>query len=91
MAWMDLQGLKRRLKNMHSIIDILLEKIIEEHVTQNDPNVKQDLLHVLLAASANQDMEPQITRDNIKAVIYVCKTCMYNISIGEFRLKNMSL
>eukprot|EP00253_Pinus_taeda_P034490 PITA_34490 len=70
LAWMDLQGLQRRLKNMHSIIDILLEKIIEEHVTQNDPNVKQDLLDVLLAASADQDMEPQITRDNIKAVIY---------------------
>lgn len=58
LAWMDPQGLKRRLKNMHSIIDILLEKIIEEQVTQNDPNVKQDLLDVFVEASANQDKEP---------------------------------
>jgi cytochrome P450 len=83
LAWMDLQGLKGRLKNMHSIIDILLEKIMDEHVTQNDPNGAKDLLDVLLAASADKDMEPQITRDNIKAVLYVCRTFMYCISIGK--------
>jgi len=85
LAWMDLRGLKGRLKNMHNIIDILLEKIIDEHVIQNDPNATKDLLDVFLAASADKDMEPQITRDNIKAVIYVCKTCIYYISIGALK------
>lgn len=75
LAWMDLQGLERRLKNMHSIIDSLLEKIIDEHVAQNDPTTTQHLVAVLLAASADKDTELQITRHNIKAVLYVCKNC----------------
>lgn len=70
LAWMDLQGLNRRVKDIHSIQDALLEKIIDEHKAQNDPNVTQDLVHVLLAASADEDMEPKITRDNIKALLY---------------------
>lgn len=70
MAWMDLQGLNRRFKEIHGIQDELLEKVIEEHVAQNDPNVTRDLVDVLLAASADKDMEPQITRDNIKAILY---------------------
>lgn len=69
-AWMDLQGLNRRFKEIHRIQDELLEKVIEEHVAQNDPNVTRDLVDVLLAASADKDMEPQITRDNIKAILY---------------------
>eukprot|EP00253_Pinus_taeda_P023070 PITA_23070 len=70
LAWMDLQGFNRRLKSIHSTQDKLLEKIIEEHIAQNDPNVPRDLVDVLLAASADKDMELQITRDNIKAVLY---------------------
>lgn len=70
MAWMDLQGLNRRFKEIHGIQDELLEKVIEEHVAQSDPNVTRDLVDVLLAASADKDMEPQITRDNIKAILY---------------------
>ena len=72
LAWMDLQGLKRRLKNMHVIIDNLLEYIIDEYVAQNDPNVLPDLVDVLHAVSTDKDMEFQITRDNIKAVLFVC-------------------
>jgi len=71
LAWMDLQGLNRRLKNIHKIQDDLLEKIVEEHVSaQNKPNVMPDLVDVLLAASADENMEFPITRDNIKSVIY---------------------
>lgn len=69
-GWMDLQGLNRRFKEIHSIQDEFLEKVIEEHVAQNDPNVERDLVDVLLAASADKDMQPQITRENIKAILY---------------------
>ena len=70
---MDLQGLNRRVKNIHSIQDDLLDKIVEEHVSpQKNPNVMPDLVDVLLAASADEDMDQfQITRDNIKSVLYV--------------------
>jgi len=71
LAWMDLQGLNRRLKNIHKIQDDLLEKIVEEHVSQqHNPKDMADLVDVLLEASADEDMEFQITRDNIKSVIY---------------------
>eukprot|EP00253_Pinus_taeda_P006289 PITA_06289 len=72
LGWMDLQGLNRRLKEIHGIQDEFLEKVIEENVAQNDPNVERDLVDVLLAASADKDMQPQITRENIKANLYVC-------------------
>jgi len=70
LAWMDLQGLNRRLKNIHKTQNDLLEKIVEEHFSQNKPNVIPDLVDVLLAASADENLELQITRDNIKSVIY---------------------
>jgi len=70
LGWMDLQGLNRRFKEIHRIQDEFLEKVIEEHVAQNDPNVQRDLVDVLLAASADKDMQPQITRENIKAILY---------------------
>ena len=73
LGWMDLQGLDRRLKNIHRIQDDLLDKIVEEHASpQKNPNVMPDLVDVLLAASADEDMgQFQITRDNIKSVLYV--------------------
>jgi hypothetical protein len=75
LAWIDyLRGLHRRLKNVRDAQDQFLEKVIEEHElnAQKNPNVPRDLVDVLLAASANQDMELQITRDKIKAVLSVC-------------------
>lgn len=70
LAWIDLQCSNRRLKNLHKVFDNLVEKTIDEHVSQNNPNAVPDLVDVLLAASADEAMEFQITRDNIKAVIY---------------------
>jgi len=64
LAWIDyLRGLHRRLKNVRDAQDQFLEKVIEEHElnAQKNPNVPRDLVDVLLAASANQDMELQIT------------------------------
>eukprot|EP00253_Pinus_taeda_P030455 PITA_30455 len=70
LAWMDLQGLNRRLKNIHKIQDDLLEKILEEHFSQNNPKAMPDLVDVLLAALADEKLGFQITRDNIKSLIY---------------------
>jgi len=69
LAWMDLQGINRRLKKLNKTQDEFLEKIIEEHVSQNNPDAAPDLVDVLLAASADEAREFQISRDNIKAVI----------------------
>jgi len=68
--WMDLQGLNRRIKKLQKTQDQLFEKVIDEHVAQNNPNAPRDLVDVLLAASA--DSKFQLSRDNIKAVLFVC-------------------
>eukprot|EP01018_Ginkgo_biloba_P040222 Gb_16073 [translate_table: standard] len=69
LAWMDLQGIVRRQKNIHKILDDFFEKIIEEHSNvQNDVD-HRDFVDVLLAVSKDNDMEIKLTRDNIKAII----------------------
>eukprot|EP00253_Pinus_taeda_P025080 PITA_25080 len=68
--WMDLQGVNRRLKSVHKAQDYFLEKVIDEHAARNDPNAPKDLVDVLLAEAANQDVGLQISRDWIKAVLY---------------------
>jgi len=70
LAWMDLQGLNHRLKNIHKAQDNLLEKILEDHFSQNKPNAMPDLVDVLLEASAVKNLGFQITRNNIKSVLY---------------------
>jgi len=66
--WMDLQGLNRRMKKIQKTQDYFLQKVIDERVAQNDPNVPRDLLDALLATSA--DTEFQLSRDSIKAVLF---------------------
>eukprot|EP00253_Pinus_taeda_P036263 PITA_36263 len=73
LAWIDyLRGFNRRLERVHNTQDQFMEKVLEEHKVkgQHDTNVPQDIVDVLLEASADQDMELQITRDNIKAVVF---------------------
>eukprot|EP01018_Ginkgo_biloba_P009681 Gb_04622 [translate_table: standard] len=67
LAWMDLQGLNRRQKNVHKTLDAFMEKIIEEHVAQSNDGLQRDFVDVLLAISEEDDMEIKLTRDNIKA------------------------
>eukprot|EP00253_Pinus_taeda_P000815 PITA_00815 len=72
--WLDLQGIKRRMKKIHKTFDEFAEKIIDDHVNVNhlqkeavdaEPHV-QDFVDVLLhMAKANT----KITRETIKAVV----------------------
>nr|ABR18060.1 unknown [Picea sitchensis] len=69
LAWLDLQGLKRRFKKIHKTVDHFFDNVIEEHIARNDPNVTPDLVDVLLAICADKDTEFQIKRKHIKGVI----------------------
>jgi cytochrome P450 len=71
LAWLDLQGLKRRFKKIHKTVDHFFDNVIEEHIARNDPNVTPDLVDVLLAICADKDTEFQIKRKHIKGVIAV--------------------
>eukprot|EP01018_Ginkgo_biloba_P010277 Gb_28135 [translate_table: standard] len=72
LAWMDLQGLNRRQKNLHKTLDAFIEKIIEKHVAQsNYDGLQRDFVDVLLANSEDNDTEIKLTRANIKANMLV--------------------
>eukprot|EP00253_Pinus_taeda_P019101 PITA_19101 len=68
--WMDLQGFNRRMRKVHKEQDQLLEKIIDEHVARNDPNITHDFVDALLAASADKDREVEISRNSIKGILF---------------------
>ncbi|CAI0539900.1 unnamed protein product [Linum tenue] len=71
---LDLQGFGKRLKDLRSRFDSMMERIIEEHVEARKKNINgddevKDLLDVLLDIKEDEDSEIKLTRENIKAFI----------------------
>ncbi|KAG8375401.1 hypothetical protein BUALT_Bualt10G0096300 [Buddleja alternifolia] len=71
-------GSKRRLEKMHDKIDCVLEDIIQQHEEKRvssgsgDQSMEvEDIVDVLLRVSERKDLQVPITRDNIKANIFV--------------------
>ncbi|KAK8500637.1 hypothetical protein V6N12_020329 [Hibiscus sabdariffa] len=77
LAPLDIQGIGRRLKRTSKSLDMVLEKIIDEHVQGADlkgPKAHRDFVDVMLSV-LNQPMDPHdedesyiIQRENIKAI-----------------------
>nr|QPF47156.1 flavonoid 3',5'-hydroxylase [Clarkia gracilis subsp. sonomensis]QPF47157.1 flavonoid 3',5'-hydroxylase [Clarkia gracilis subsp. sonomensis] len=68
-AWMDLQGLEGGMKKLHKKFDVLITKMIDQHVATADSRKgKPDFLDQLVANSANSDGE-RLSLTNIKAVL----------------------
>eukprot|EP01018_Ginkgo_biloba_P006387 Gb_20074 [translate_table: standard] len=70
LEWADLQGMRRRMKNVHRAFDEFAEEIIDQHIERSrkpdqcgSSGHHKDFVDVLL------DMESGITRENIKAII----------------------
>jgi len=82
LEWLDLQGIKRRLKKANERFDAFAEKMIEDHLhhrmapaTSNygeeaGGEPLKDFVDVLLEMAEIDKTERNITRDAIKAVIY---------------------
>ncbi|GAA0173284.1 oxygenase [Lithospermum erythrorhizon] len=77
---LDLQGIKKRLKDVRIRFDDMLDKIIKDHQEarnkrkENDGGGEEmkDLLHVLLDVSEDENAEVRLSSENIKAFILVC-------------------
>lgn len=68
-AWMDLQGIERGMKRLHRRFDVLLTKMLEEHIaTAHERKGKPDFLDVLMANQENLDGE-KLSFTNIKALL----------------------
>nr|XP_043636830.1 cytochrome P450 93A3-like [Erigeron canadensis] len=70
---LDVQGVKKRSKEIRARFDSLIEKIINEHEeVRNEIKRKgevKDLLDILLDISENECMEIKLTREHIKAFV----------------------
>lgn len=71
---LDLQGFKRRLKDVRDRYDILMEKIISEHKEARKKNVAggdkvKDVLDILIDISEDENAEMKLTTENIKAFV----------------------
>lgn len=82
-AWLDLQGIERGMKKLHNRFDVLLTKMIEEHMASTyERKRKPDFLDIVMANRENSDGE-RLTITNIKAlllVICVFKTLPFFLS-----------
>ena len=71
----DLQGFNRRIEDVLSRFDIMMERIIKQKEAarkmRQEAAVGRDLLDILLDALENPAAEVKLTRENVKAVILV--------------------
>nr|QUN00503.1 cytochrome P450 736A266 [Tripterygium wilfordii] len=68
-AWLDLQGLRKRMKAVSKVFDDFFEKIIDEHIQCRDEDKVKDFVDVMLGIVGSEETEYSINRGNIKAVI----------------------
>ncbi|XP_058071347.1 cytochrome P450 93A3-like [Magnolia sinica] len=71
---LDLQGLKKRYKDVHRRFDAMMERIIKEREEGRKMKMERgdgvkDILDILLDISEDESAEMKLTRDNIKAFI----------------------
>ena len=84
--WMDLQGIKRRLRNLNKTYDAFAEKIIDDHLRmaaasssdgQAETEHVKDFVDVLLQMTAEKNdhikEDVKSTRETIKAIMFVCR------------------
>jgi flavanone 2-hydroxylase len=71
---MDLQGLGKRMRDVHGRFDRLLEGIMrgkEEEKRQGKQREMKDLIDILLEVAADENAEIKLSRENIKGFIMV--------------------
>ncbi|XP_022756700.1 flavonoid 3',5'-hydroxylase 2-like [Durio zibethinus] len=68
-AWMDLQGIARKMKELHKRWDVLLTKMMVEHAaTAHERKGKPDFLDLIMANRENSD-EEKLSLTNVKALL----------------------
>ncbi|CAM6100636.1 unnamed protein product [Calypogeia fissa] len=69
----DLQGLHKRSKAVHWILDKFIEELIEEHRQRrsiaNTENYKEDFVDALLKIGQTKEFEERLSMDSVKAVL----------------------
>ncbi|GLJ22476.1 hypothetical protein SUGI_0423200 [Cryptomeria japonica] len=78
--WLDLQGIKRRMKKAHLFFDRVVQKIIDQHVKDNGESMQEsrvnDIIDVLLdmAASGAEDITLRILKQSFLYDLFIAGT-----------------
>ncbi|KAG2635270.1 hypothetical protein PVAP13_2NG341300 [Panicum virgatum] len=71
--WLDLQGYVRRMKSMNRKFHRFLDHVLDEHSRrrrlEGEGFEARDLVDVLLQLADDPNLEVQLSRDNVKAII----------------------
>nr|QVX18580.1 flavonoid 3'5' hydroxylase [Liquidambar formosana] len=68
-AWMDIQGIERGMKRLHKKFDVLLTKMIEEHMASaHERSGKPDFLDLVMANPEDSAGE-RLSMTNVKALL----------------------
>ncbi|PIA26879.1 hypothetical protein AQUCO_08600030v1, partial [Aquilegia coerulea] len=70
--YIDLQGIRKRAKNIHLRYDVLLENIMKkrEEVRNENKEKINDFLNILLDTMEDDESKIRLTRENIKAFMF---------------------
>nr|GLL19463.1 cytochrome P450 CYP736A12-like [Ipomoea trifida] len=67
---LDFQGLTRRMKVMAEVIDLFLERILDEHEQiESSDQMTKDFVDIILSIMKSGETEFQFTRDHVKSVL----------------------
>ena len=83
---LDLQGIKKRLKNARERYDVIIERIMKEDESRNhkDAGGVRSMLDILLDIYEDKNSEIKLTRENIKGFIMVTCLIKSNIEHSSF-------
>ncbi|KAK0603384.1 hypothetical protein LWI29_004373 [Acer saccharum] len=71
-AWMDLQGIEHGMKKLHKRFDVLITKMIKEHMAStHECKGKPDFLDIVMAANLEISDSEKLTITNIKALLLI--------------------
>ncbi|KAF5750684.1 hypothetical protein HS088_TW03G01023 [Tripterygium wilfordii] len=91
---LDLQGFGKRLKQVRDRFDLMVVRIIEEHILarkmrKSGGGEVRDLLDILLDISEDESSEMKLTRENIKAFILFQNQLHFVLIARLLRIKSL--
>ena len=70
-AAVDLQGLTKRMKSISKVLDVFLDKIIDEHVQYQEKGKNKDFVDVMLSFMKSEENEYLVDQGCMKAIMLV--------------------
>jgi cytochrome P450 family 1 subfamily A polypeptide 1/ferulate-5-hydroxylase len=84
-AALDLQGLTKRMKAISKVLDVFLDKIIDEHVQYQEKGKNKDFVDVMLSFMKSEENEYLVDQGCMKATMLVNEHFIFFFFCGNNR------